>query len=176
MRLGLEAVAQPVLAANRHVEQRRTEVDERHVEPAPVKGDDRLVMLRHIPKRCQQLDLVHARHELHRSGLVRCLLVVHRREKHLAARGVGIQHADAHDLGSQGPEIELPVNFGLAGGACRFVGYLFALAEQVFLLRFVELLQRQRGSLYVEYESSHAKPGFVTLPLKRITSWAAVRG
>ena len=113
-------------------------------------------MLRHVPKRRQQLDLIHARHELHRAGLVRCLLVVRRREEHLAARGVGIQHRDADDLRGEGPEIELLLDFGVAGGARRLVGDLFALAEQVFLLRFVELLQRQRGGLDVEYQFGHA--------------------
>ena len=85
-----------------------------------------------------------------------CLLVVRRREEHLAARGVGIEHGDADDLGGQGPEVELLLDFGMAGGARRLVGNLLALAEQVFLLRLVELLQRQRGGFDVEYQFGHA--------------------
>ena len=65
--------------------------------------------------------------------------------------------------------------------ACRrrargFVGDFLALAKQVFLLRFVELLQRQRGGFDVEYEFGHVEAGLVTLLLYRLASWAAARG
>ena len=42
----------------------------------------------------------------------------------------------------------------------RLVGNLFALAEQVFLLRFVELLQRQRGGFDVENQFGHRRALF----------------
>src|ERR1017187_7434695 len=168
--VGLETIAQPVLARDRHVEQRRTEINERHVKPTPVERDDGLIMLRHIPKRRQQLDLIHARHELHWAGVVRCLFVVRRREEHLTARGVRIEHGNAHDLGGEGPEIELPLDFGMANVARRRIGYLFALAKQVFLLRLVELLQRQRRGLDVEYQLGHYAPN-----LSNILALACIR-
>src|ERR1035437_1824024 len=170
VRLGLEAIAQPVLARDRHVEQRRTEVNERHVEPAPVERDARLIMLRHIPKRRQQLALIHARHELYRASLVRSLLVVRRREKHLAARGVRIEHGNANHLRRQGPQIELPLDFGMADVARPRICHLFALAKQVFLLRFVELLERQRRGLDVEYQLGHYAPN-----LSNILALACIR-
>src|SRR5213592_4139380 len=40
MRLGLEPVTEPVLAADENVQNRRAQVNERHIETAPVEGDD----------------------------------------------------------------------------------------------------------------------------------------
>ena len=54
------------------------------------------------------------------------------------------------------PEIELPVDFRAAGFAGGFVGDFFALAEKIFLLRLVEIFQRQRGGFDVKNQFGHA--------------------
>src|ERR1035441_5139634 len=58
----------------------------------------------------------------------------------------------------------------MADLASRRIGYLFALAKQVFLLRFVELLQRQRRGLDVEYQFGHYAPN-----LSNILALACIR-
>ena len=139
MRFDGVTIAQPVLFRDGHVEQRRAEINERHVKPAPVEGHDVVVMLRHVPKRREQFKFIRAGHELDRPGLVAGLLKILGEKQHLPALRVGIEHGDADDLGGERPEIELLPDFGALGFARRFIGDFFGLAEQVFLLRLVKL-------------------------------------
>src|SRR6185437_1615971 len=66
MRFGLIAVAEPVLARNRHVENGRAKVNEGHIEAPAIEGHDGVVMFRHVPKRGEQFRFVRAWNKFHR--------------------------------------------------------------------------------------------------------------
>ncbi|MGN6555803.1 MAG: hypothetical protein ACTHLW_19015 [Verrucomicrobiota bacterium] len=68
---------------------------------------------------------------------------------------IGIEHRDADDLGGKGPEVELLQQFGTAEAAGGFVGNFLSVAEQVFLLRFIEVLKGEGGSFYIEDQFGH---------------------
>ena len=113
MRLGLKPVPEPVLAGNRHVQHRRAQINERHVETAAVERDDGVVMLRHVPERGEQFRFIHAGNKLDRAGLAGVGLVIFGGEQDLAALRVGIEHGDADGLGRERPETELLPDFGI---------------------------------------------------------------
>ena len=46
----MKTVTEPVLSADRDVQDRRAKVDERHIETAPIERDDAIVMFRHVPE------------------------------------------------------------------------------------------------------------------------------
>ena len=159
MRLGGETVAEPVFARDGHVQQRGTQVKERHIKPPAIEGHNGVIMLGDIPKGREQLDLVHTGNELHRPGLGGLGIVILGGEQHLAARSLGVEHGDAYDLRGEGPKVELQPDFGAARFAGGFVGNLAGLAEKIFLLRFVKIFQRQRGSLDVKNQFGHGREG-----------------
>ena len=76
VRFGREAVAEPVLLGDGHVQDRRTQIEEWHVEAAPVEGHDLVVVLRHVPERGEQFHFVGARHELDRAAVRGVLLEI----------------------------------------------------------------------------------------------------
>ena len=114
-------------------------------------------MLGHVPECGEQFNFIRAGHELDRPGLGAGLLKILGEKQHLAALRVGVEHGDADDLGGERPEIELLPDFGALGFAGGFVGDLFGLAEQVFLLRLVKMFERQRGSLDVKNNGGHVE-------------------
>ena len=157
MRLGLKPVAQPVLACDGHVQDRRAQVNERHIETAPVEGDDVLVFSGHVPETAEQFRLLRARHEFHRLRLVGVFPGVVRRKQHLAAGGLGVEHGNAHHPRGKRPEVELLSDFGAPGLARAVVGKFFRIAKEVFLLGAVEVLSREGGGLDVKNQSGHAR-------------------
>ena len=112
-------------------------------------------MLRHVPEGRQQFGLIDAGHKLDRFGVDRFGFVIFGREQHLAAVRLGVQHGDADDLRSERPEAALLGQLGAAGVAGGFILDLRAFAEEVFLLRFIELFQRQRGRFNIEDQFGH---------------------
>src|SRR5262249_51852893 len=106
---------------------------------------------------CQQFRFVRARHELDRLSFTRRRLVIFRSEQHLPALGIGVEHGDAHDLSREWPEIKLAQQFVAARGAGGLVGNALGVAEEIFLLNLIELLQRQRRSFYVKNQFGHAR-------------------
>jgi hypothetical protein len=79
----------------------------------------------------------------------------------LSARGLGIEHGNTDDLGGEGPKAALLGDFSAAGGASDFVSDAFAFTEEVFLLGFVEAIERESGGFDVENEFGHCDAGFV---------------
>ena len=114
-------------------------------------------MLGHIPERGEQFQFIRARHELHRAAFHSIFLKIFCDVEHLAALRFGVQHRDAHDVSGQRPETEHADDLFALGGTRGFVGDFFRLAQQIFLLNFVKVLQWLRGSFDVEYESGHGK-------------------
>ena len=125
-------------------------------KPRPFEGDDIVVMFGHVPERGEQLGLIGARHKLDRSAFARLLLEILGQKQRLSAERLGIEHGNADDLGRERPEIELPLDFGPLGVAFRSFRQLFRLTEQVFLLRLVKKVDRQRGSIDVKNNGGHA--------------------
>src|ERR1019366_9351859 len=155
VRLHGVTVAEPVLFRDRHVEQRRAQINERHVEAAPVEGDDVVVMFRHVPKSGEQFGLVGHGQEFHRSGLARVVLEIFGEINRLAAQRLSVEHGDAHDLRRERPQAHEPPDFLALGGLGDGVVNFLRLAEQIFLLRLVEIFNRLRGGFDVEYKGGH---------------------
>ncbi len=164
MRVSGVTVAEPVFFRDGHVEQRRAQVDERHVEAAAVEGDDGIVFFRDVPELREQFRLVRAGNEFHpvfarlrRGKRVFNLTVfkIIRDINRLAALRLSVEHGDADDLRRERPqahELGDLLALGVLGGG---VGELVGLAEKIFLLRSVEIFERQRGGLDVENEGGH---------------------
>ena len=74
---------------------------------------------------------------------------------HLPALGLGVEHGDADDLRRERPQAHEFRNLLALGGFGGGVGEFFGLAEKVFLLRLVEIFERQRGGFDVENECGH---------------------
>ncbi len=79
-----------------------------------------------------------------------------RDEDGLAASGLGIEHGDADDLRGERPEAHEPGDLLALGLLGDGVVELFRLAEKIFLLRLVEVVERLRGSFDVEDKGRHA--------------------
>jgi hypothetical protein len=107
-------------------------------------------MFRDVPKGGEEFGFIHAGDEFDRAGFAGIFREFGRCEKDLAARSLGIEHGDADDLGGEGPEAELLADFGAAGGTGGFIGDAFAFAEEIFLLGFVEAIERESGGFDVE--------------------------
>lgn len=158
---GLESVAEPIFARDGDVEESGAEIDERDVETAPVEGDDCLITFGDVPEAAEEFGFVHARNEFDWAGFASVFLKLGRGEEDLAARSFGIKHGDADDLCGQRPETEKLADLSAASGAGGFIGDPFAFAEEVFLLGFVEAVERQSGGFDVENEFSHSVRLFV---------------
>ena len=76
-------------------------------------------------------------------------------EQRLAALRLGVEHGDADDLRGERPQAHEPRDFLALGVLGDGVVNLLGLAEEVFLLRLVELFERQRGGFDVENECGH---------------------
>src|SRR5207302_1133482 len=50
MRLGLIAIAEPILAGDRHVQEGRTQINKWHIEAAAIEGGDHVIMFGDVPK------------------------------------------------------------------------------------------------------------------------------
>ena len=123
-------------------------------------------MLRHIPKSREQFNLVGAGDEFHRTRITRLRLIIFSGKQNLPARGVGVQHGDAHDLRGEGPQIELVPDFREPSGARGFLGDLLRIPEKIFLLRFVEVFEGQRGGFDVKNQCRHGTEGGVDKPTR----------
>ena len=152
---GLETVAEPIFARDRDVEESGAEIDEGDVEATSIERDDCLVMSGDVPEVVEEVGFVHARNEFDRRSFAGIFFEIGRGKKDLTARSFGVEHGDADDLRGEGPEAALLADFGAAGGACDFVGDAFAFAKEVFLLDFVELLERESGGFDVENKFGH---------------------
>jgi hypothetical protein len=84
-------------------------------------------------------------------------LKIFRDEQGLAALRLGIEHGDADDLRREWPQAHEFCDLFALGLLSDGVGDFFNLAEKLFLLRLVKVLQRQRGSLNVKNERGHEK-------------------
>ena len=83
------------------------------------------------------------------------LLVIFGGEKDLPARRVSVDHGNTKDARGKRPKAEKTLDFGAFGHAQSFVGELLGFAEQVFLLHFIEVIDRERGGFDVENECCH---------------------
>ena len=95
----------------------------------------------HIPESREQFRLIRAGHELDRAAFLAFLKILSR-EQHLPALSVGIQHRDADDLRGERPQAHEFGDFLAPGSPGGFVGELIGFAEKIFLLRFVQILER----------------------------------
>src|SRR5207245_2350609 len=157
MRLGLEAVTEPVLAADENVQDRRAQVNEWHIETASVERDDVLVFPGHVPEGAQQFDLVRAGDQFHRRCFAGVRLEIVGQEQRLSAGGLRVEHGDAAHLRGERPEVELLKDFrpsGFAGGA---IGKFFSLAEQVLPPGLIKVLHGKRRGFNVEDQFGHVE-------------------
>ena len=98
-------------------------------------------------------------------------------EQDLTALGLGIQHGDADDLRRERPQAHELGDFFALGLLGDGVGDFLRLAEKVFLLRLVKVVERQRGSLNVKNERGHDSNYFVgsmILPRNKMLPLAVV--
>ena len=116
-------------------------------------------MLRHVPERREQFNFIGTRHERHRRGGPGGRLKILGGEQHLAPLRVGIEHANTDDLRGEWPEAELPQDFLALRGARWFLGDFIRFAQQILLLHFIEVCQRERGGFDVENKFGHGIPG-----------------
>lgn len=125
-------------------------------------------MLGDIPEGGEQFGFIRAGHELDRAALGGVLLEILGGEQHLAALGIGVEHGDADDLRGERPEVELAENLLAPEVARRLVLDFLEFAQEIFLLRLVEVFQRERGGFDVENKFGHdgdrgkQKPGWKT--------------
>jgi hypothetical protein len=112
-----------------------------------------------IPESGEEFGFVHARDEFDWAGFTGVFFEIGCSEENLTAGGFGIEHGDTDDLGGEGPEAALLADFGAASGAGDFVGDALAFAEKVFLLGFVEMIERESGGFDVENEFGHLRCG-----------------
>ncbi len=162
MRLGGVTIAEPILLRDGHVQNGRAQINERHVEAASVEGDDGIVFFRRVPELREQFGLVRAGNEFHpafarlRRGSRRFVFKIVGNVNGLAAQGFGIEHGDADNLRRERPERHEAGDFVALGRFTNFIGNLFGFAEEIFLLRLVEVVERLRGGFDVENEGCHA--------------------
>jgi len=167
VRLRLIAIAQPIFAGDRDIEEGRAEIDEGDVEAATIEGDDHFVMFGNVPKCGEKFDFVHAGDEFDRTGFASIFFEFGRGKKDLAARGFGVEHGDANDLRGKGPEAALLADFGAASRAGDFIGDAFAFAKEVFLLGFVEAVEWKSGGFDVENEFGHSDAEIVVVKAEK---------
>ena len=90
MRVGRVTVAEPVFFRDRHVQNRRAQVKERHVEAASVEGDDGIEIFHRVPELREQFRFVRAGNEFHRRVFLFRFLEIFRDKQGLAALRLGV--------------------------------------------------------------------------------------
>src|SRR5438105_1968243 len=146
MRLRLKAVAEPIFPGNWNIEQSRAQINERHIEAAPVEGHHPFIMAGHVPKGGQQLCLIQAGNELDLPSVSRLAGAVLSEEEHLSAAGFDVDHGNTYHTRGQWPQIEELQNFRLTSGSRGLLCNSVCLAKKIFLLDFIEIFQGEGRS------------------------------
>lgn len=155
MRLSRVTVTEPVLFGYGHVQNGRPEISEGHVEAAAVERDDHIEFPRGFPELGEQFRFIRAGNKFYRRNVVELLVKIFRQEERLAPARFGVEHGDADDLRRKRPQVAHLPQFRPAGFASGFIRNFFAFAKEIFLLRLVEVIQRQGGGFNVKYKRGH---------------------
>src|SRR5439155_23316433 len=174
VRFALVAIAEPVLARNGGIEQGGAQVDKRHVEAAPIKRHDTIVMSGYVPKSRQQFRLVRTGNEFHVLSIGGGIFFkIFGDEQDLASSRVVVEHGNADNPRRQRPKIEQLQKLLLPNRSLRLVRKLVGVPKEIFLLGIIERLERECRSFYIEDEFSHG--GFYAPNLSNMRALACMR-